>query len=207
MALAIPWVFIFISQNKPQLFLGYIFSFFGISSCVYIVINEPLLSDQYGFLNGAEQFLISIILIFITLEMARRTVGWPLPLITLIFLLYGLTGDKIPGEFGHPGIPINSFFGTLIITEGGLWGKLTGVSVSIVAVFVIFGAILNAGEAGQGFMNIAIAAAGRLKGGAAKVSVISSALFGSISGSASANVASTGMVTLPTMIKLGYSKK
>ena len=49
MALAIPWVFIFISQNKPQLFLGYIFSFFGISSCVYIVINEPLLSDQYGF--------------------------------------------------------------------------------------------------------------------------------------------------------------
>lgn len=97
--------------------------------------------------------------------------------------------------------------GTLIITEGGLWGKLTGVSVSIVAVFVIFGAILNAGEAGQGFMNIAIAAAGRLKGGAAKVSVISSALFGSISGSASANVASTGMVTLPTMIKLGYSKK
>ena len=62
MALAIPWVFIFISQNKPQLFLGYIFSFFGISSCVYIVINEPLLSDQYGFLNGAEQFLISIIL-------------------------------------------------------------------------------------------------------------------------------------------------
>ena len=207
MALAIPWVFIFISQNKPQLFLGYIFSFFGILSCVYIVINEPLLSDQYGFLNGAEQFLISIILIFITLEMARRTVGWPLPLITLIFLLYGLTGDKIPGEFGHPGIPINSFLGTLIITEGGLWGKLTGVSVSIVAVFVIFGAILNAGEAGQGFMNIAIAAAGRLKGGAAKVSVISSALFGSISGSASANVASTGMVTLPTMIKLGYSKK
>ena len=139
--------------------------------------------------------------------MARRTVGWPLPLITLIFLLYGLTGDKIPGEFGHPGIPINSFLGTLIITEGGLWGKLTGVSVSIVAVFVILGAILNAGEAGQGFMNIAIAAAGRLKGGAAKVSVISSALFGSISGSASANVASTGMVTLPTMIKLGYSKK
>ena len=207
MALAIPWVFIFISQNKPQLFLGYIFSFFGILSCVYIVINEPLLSEQYGFLNGTDQFLISIILIFITLEMARRTVGWPLPLITLFFLLYGLTGDKIPGEFGHPGIPINSFLGTLIITEGGLWGKLTGVSVSIVAVFVIFGAILNAGEAGQGFMNIAIAAAGRLKGGAAKVSVISSALFGSISGSASANVASTGMVTLPTMIKLGYSKK
>ena len=97
--------------------------------------------------------------------------------------------------------------GTLTIAEGGLWGSLTGVSVSIVAIFVIFGAVLNAGEAGQGFMNVAGAAAGRLKGGAAKVSVISSALFGSISGSASANVASTGAITLPAMTRLGYPKR
>jgi TRAP-type uncharacterized transport system fused permease subunit len=76
-----------------------------------------------------------------------------------------------------------------------------------VAIFVIFGAVLNAGEAGQGFMNIASAAAGRLKGGAAKVSVMSSALFGSISGSASANVASTGAITLPAMTRLGYPKR
>ena len=139
--------------------------------------------------------------------MARRAIGWPLPCIATLFLFYGLLGDYIPGEFGHAGIPINSFLGTLIITEGGLWGKLTGVSVSIVAIFVIFGAVLNAGEAGKGFMNIAVAAAGRLKGGGAKVSVVASALFGSISGSASANVASTGMVTLPAMEKLGYPKR
>jgi len=88
-----------------------------------------------------------------------------------------------------------------------LWGSLTGVSVGVVAVFVIFGAVLNAGEAGQGFMNVAAAAAGRLNGGAAKVSVLSSALFGSISGSASANVASTGAITLPAMTKLGYPKR
>jgi len=116
-------------------------------------------------------------------------------------------GNFIPGEFGHPGIPINSFLGTLTIAEGGIWGTLTGVSVSIVAIFVIFGSFLNSGEAGSGFMNIATAFAGRLRGGAAKVSVISSALFGSISGSASANVASTGMVTLPAMIKLGYPRR
>ena len=97
--------------------------------------------------------------------------------------------------------------GTLTIAEGGLWGPLTGVSVSIVSIFVIFGSFLNSGEAGSGFMNIATAFAGKLKGGAAKVSVISSALFGSISGSASANVASTGMVTLPAMIKLNYPKR
>ena len=94
----------------------------------------------------------------------------------------------------------------MTIAEGGLWGKLTGVSVNIVAVFVIFGAVLHAGEAGQGFKNLATATAGKLKGGAAKVSVLSSALFGSISGSASANVASTGSFTLPAMTRLGYPK-
>ncbi len=207
MALALPWIFIFLAKNEIQRYLGFILTSLGVLSCLYIAKNEPLLSEQYGFISGWEQVLISGILILITLEMARRTVGWPLPVIALLFLIYGLIGDKVPGEFGHAGIPVNSFLGTLIITEGGLWGKLTGVSVSIVAVFVIFGAVLNAGEAGQGFMNIAIAAAGRLTGGAAKVSVISSALFGSISGSASANVASTGMVTLPAMRRLGYPKR
>ncbi len=207
MALALPWIFIFLAKNEIQRYLGFILTSLGILSCLYIATNEPLLSEQYGFISGWEQILISGLLILITLEMARRTVGWPLPVIALLFLIYGLIGHKVPGEFGHAGIPVNSFLGTLIITEGGLWGKLTGVSVSIVAVFVIFGAVLNAGEAGQGFMNIAIAAAGRLTGGAAKVSVISSALFGSISGSASANVASTGMVTLPAMRRLGYPKR
>jgi TRAP transporter 4TM/12TM fusion protein len=118
-----------------------------------------------------------------------------------------LYGQYIPGEFGHAGTPLRSFLGTLVAAEGGIWGSLTGVSVGVVAIFVIFGAVLNAGEAGQGFMNVASAAAGRLVGGAAKVSVLSSALFGSISGSASANVASTGAITLPAMTKLGYPKR
>ena len=207
MALALPWIFIFTAKSKWQLISGVALTAIGVSSCGYIAFNESVLSDQYGFISGWEQFLISSLLILITLEMARRAIGWPLPLIASFFIAYGMFGQNIPGEFGHAGIPINSFLGTLIITEGGLWGTLTWVSVSIVAVFVIFGAILNAGEAGKGFMNIAVAAAGSLKGGAAKVSVLASALFGSISGSASANVASTGMVTLPTMQKLGYPRQ
>ncbi|HEY9095601.1 MAG TPA: TRAP transporter fused permease subunit, partial [Hydrogenophaga sp.] len=122
-------------------------------------------------------------------------------------LAYGLLGEHVPGEFGYAGMPLASFLGTLTIAEGGIWGSLTGVSVGIVAIFVIFGAVLNAGEAGQGFMNLAAAAAGHLRGGAGKVSVISSALFGSISGSASANVASTGAITLPAMTRLGYPRR
>ncbi len=207
MALALPWVFVFASHGTAQRRFGLCLTIIGSLFCGFIALNEASLSDQYGFITGGWQITVGVGLILLTLEMARRAVSWPLPLITLLFLLYGLFGSNIPGEFGHPGLPVNSFLGTLVITEGGLWGKLTGVSVSVVAVFVIFGAILNAGEAGQGFMNIAIAAAGRLKGGGAKVSVLSSALFGSISGSASANVASTGMVTLPSMRQLGYPKR
>ena len=207
MALALPWVFVFASHGIFQRRFGLFLTIVGSLFCGFIALNQSALSDQYGFISGGWQVMVGVGLILLTLEMARRTVSWPLPLITLLFVLYGLFGSHIPGEFGHPGLPFNSFLGTLVITEGGLWGKLTGVSVSVVAVFVIFGAILNAGEAGQGFMNIAIAAAGRLKGGAAKVSVLSSALFGSISGSASANVASTGMVTLPSMRQLGYPKR
>ena len=207
MALALPWVFVFASHGIFQRRFGLFLTIVGSLFCGFIALNESALSDQYGFISGSWQVMVGVGLILLTLEMARRTVSWPLPLITLLFVLYGLFGSHIPGEFGHPGLPFNSFLGTLVITEGGLWGKLTGVSVSVVAIFVIFGAILNAGEAGQGFMNIAIAAAGRLKGGAAKVAVLSSALFGSISGSASANVASTGMVTLPSMRQLGYPKR
>ena len=206
MALILPWIFLYDKNFSNNLISSFIV-FLGIFSCLWISFSHESLMDQYGFLEGSFQFSISIILILIVLEMARRSVGWPLPLVSLIAILYGIFGNFIPGEFGHPGIPLNSFLGTLTIAEGGIWGPLTGVSVSIVSIFVIFGSFLNSGEAGSGFMNIATAFAGRLKGGAAKVSVISSALFGSISGSASANVASTGMVTLPAMTKLKYPKR
>ena len=207
MALVIPWVFLF----KPSVGLRRVcdwgFTLVGIVACFWIVANHNLLLDQYGYLANDFQTVIALILLITVLEMARRSIGWPLPLLALAALLYGLFGNYVPGEFGHPGTPLASFLGTMTIAEGGIWGTLTGVSVSIVAIFVIFGAMLNAGEAGAGFMNVAASAAGRLRGGAAKVSVLSSALFGSISGSASANVASTGIVTLPTMVSLGYPKR
>ena len=207
MAFAIPWIFLYSENDKKVSFINIVLTVLGVLSCLWIALNHNLLSDQYGFIENEFQFILSLFLLFLVLEMARRSVGWPLPLVTLIALLYGMFGYLIPGEFGHPGIPVNSFLGNLTIAETGLWGSLTNVSVTIVSIFVIFGCFLNAGEAGEGFMNIAKFFAGKLKGGAAKVSIISSALFGSISGSASANVASTGSITLPTMKKLGYPKK
>ncbi|HCK19726.1 MAG TPA: TRAP transporter permease DctM/Q, partial [Thalassospira sp.] len=207
MALALPWALIFVAKTRAQKISGIILTIIGLIGCGWIVANHQTLGDQYGFLIGNSQILLAGSLLVIVLEMARRAIGWPLPTVAAIALLYALFGQHIPGEFGHAGLPVESMLGTLTIAEGGLWGSLTGVSVNIVAIFVIFGAVLNGGEAGQGFMNVAGAAAGRLKGGAAKVSVVSSALFGSISGSASANVASTGAITLPAMTKLGYPKR
>ncbi len=204
MLLAVPWVFLYLPKSRIAWLTGVVFTALGALTTLWVVWNQEMLSDQYGSLEGGFQVGIAATLIILVLEMARRAIGWPLPFITVLALCYGLFGAYLPGEFGHPGLPLESFLGTMTIAEGGLWGSLTGVSVNIVAIFVIMGAVLNAGEAGQGFMNLAMVAAGHLKGGAAKVSVLSSALFGSISGSASANVASTGAITLPAMRKLGY---
>ncbi|MFP3343850.1 TRAP transporter fused permease subunit [Halomonas sp. SIMBA_159] len=206
MALILPWILIFAASTPFQRASGGVLTLLGIAACGYIALNETALANQYGFIYGNTQMITGVFLIFLALETARRAIGWPLPCVALLALAYAVLGEHIPGQFGHPGLPMQSFVGTLTIAEGGLWGKLTGVSVGVVAIFVIFGAVLNAGEAGRGFMNMASAFAGRLTGGAAKVSVISSALMGSISGSASANVASTGAITIPTMRRLGYPK-
>lgn len=202
----LPWVLVH-GQAGLSLITGAVLAVLGVGAAAWVALSHDALSDQYGFLEGPGQVVIAAVLIGVVLEAARRAIGWPLPLVAAAALAYGLLGQHIPGRFGHSGTPLESFLGTLTIAEGGLWGSLTAVSVNVVAIFVIFGAVLNAGEAGQGFMNVAAAAAGRLRGGAAKVSVLSSALFGSISGSASANVASTGAVTLPAMDRLGYPKR
>ena len=207
MAFVLPWVLCLGARSSFARITGYVLAIAGISCALWIALAHDSLGDQYGFLESNAQVGGAMILLLVVIEAARRAVGWPLPLVAATALAYALWGEYIPGEFGHSGMPLESLLGSLTITEGGIWGILTGISVNVVAIFVIFGAVLNSGEAGRGFMNIAASAAGRLRGGGAKVSVISSALFGSISGSASANVASTGAITLPAMIRLGYPKR
>jgi TRAP transporter 4TM/12TM fusion protein len=207
MAFVLPWVLCLGARSSFARITGYVLAIAGIACALWIALAHDSLGDQYGFLESNAQVGGAMILLLVVIEAARRAVGWPLPLVAATALAYALWGEHIPGEFGHSGMPLESLLGSLTITEGGIWGILTGISVNVVAIFVIFGAVLNSGEAGRGFMNIAASAAGRLRGGGAKVSVISSALFGSISGSASANVASTGAITLPAMIRLGYPKR
>lgn len=205
MALALPWVFLIgATGSLGNRWFSYTLGLLGIAACLYVAGYQEILDEQYGSLEGNFQLGLSIVLIVVVLEMGRRAIKAALPAVAVIALAYGIFGQYLPGEFGHPGIPLESFLGTLTIAEGGLWGPLTGVSVNVVAIFVILGAAVGAGEGGRGFMSLAMALAGRFRAGAAKVSVLASAFFGSISGSASANVASTGAVTLPAMKRLGY---
>jgi len=208
-ALILPWIFLFTEQRAQRWVsvFGVVLALAGMAAAIWIAVNADRLADQYGFVETGFQYAVGGVLLLAVLEAARRAIGWPLPVVAAVALLYAAFGQHVPGEFGHAPLPAASLMGTLTLAEGGIFGQLTGVSVGVVAIFVIFGAVLNAGEAGQGFMNLAAAAAGRLRGGAGKVSVIASALFGSISGSASANVASTGAVTIPAMIRMGYPRR
>ncbi|RXJ86636.1 TRAP transporter fused permease subunit [Arcobacter sp. CECT 8985] len=203
----LPWIFLFSKDeqlSKTTKYFGYILLIIALYSSYFIVNNYITLEDQYGSLEGDFQYFIAISLILAVLEMARRAVKLALPLTAAVALAYGIWGHYIPGNFGHEKIPLDSFLGTLVISEGGIYGSLTGISVNVVAVFVILGAFVSVGEGGNAFMTMSTKLAGRLKGGAAKVSVLASAFFGSISGSASANVASTGSFTIPTMKRLKY---
>jgi TRAP transporter 4TM/12TM fusion protein len=147
---------------------------------------------------------MAFVLIVVALEMARRAINAVLPLITTLVLLYGVFGHHVPGTFGHDPFALDSFLGDLVISESGLWSELTGLSADTIAPFLILGAFISAGAAGTGFMSLSTQLAGRFRAGAAKVAVLSSALYGTISGSASANTASTGMVTIPAMKRMGY---
>ena len=129
--LALPWIFLFQGGTLGHRISGTVLFIGGELACLFVVMNEHTLSDQYGALEGNGQLLLAITLLAVVLEMARRAVGWPLPLVALSALTYGIFGEHLPGEFGYPGLPLESFLGTLTIAEGGVWGSLTGISVNI----------------------------------------------------------------------------
>jgi len=209
LAVAIPFVF-FVAMAERQgrwaRWSGHVLGVLGILACLYVVVERKALIGQYGVLEGGFQLAVAGLLVVTVLEMARRAIRAVLPAVALLVLLYGLFGQYVPGYFGHGGLGVHYLLGSLTITEGGLWGTLTGASVNTIALFVILGGFITAGQAGAGFMTLATQLAGRLRAGAAQVAVFSSAFYGTISGVAAANTATTGMVTIPAMTRLGYPR-
>jgi TRAP transporter 4TM/12TM fusion protein len=144
------------------------------------------------------------LVVVLALEITRRTVGLFLMLLVLVFIAYNLWGHLIDGALGHGYISFNHFLDINIYTTDGLFGVPVRVAATYAFLFVMFGTFLEKAGGGAFFFNISAALAGRTPGGPAKVAVVSSALFGTMSGSPTADVVTTGSITIPMMRRLGY---
>ncbi|BDW88666.1 TRAP transporter permease [Thalassospira tepidiphila] len=174
-----------------------------ISACSYIVVNYDEIMTTLPWATQLDMAL-TVGLVVTVLEIGRRAVGAIFPVLVIVGLLYALLGEYLPGSLGHRGFDIEFVTETIFLGDLGIWGMLTGVAATVIAAFVLFGALLLHTGGGQSFMDLAMRLGGRQKGGAAKIAIISSGLFGMISGSAVANVATTGNFTIPMMRRLGY---
>lgn len=157
--------------------------------------------------------IVGIISVLVVLEAARRAVGGVLTIIGAVFIVYSFAGvrgelpwlaDFMPGILNHRGYSIDRLASQLTLGAEGLFGIPLGVAATFIFIFVLFGALLEVTGAGKFFIDLAYAATGRQRGGPAKAAVIASAGMGSISGSAIANVVTTGAFTIPLMKRLGY---
>jgi TRAP transporter 4TM/12TM fusion protein len=148
----------------------------------------------------------SIVLVLLVLEATRRTIGMTLVTLVLLFLAYGFLGHLLDGPFAHRQLSLEEIIDHLVFTTNGLFGPPLLVACFLVYVFVLFGAILDRVGGGEFFHRLAEALVGRQVGGPAKVAVISSGMYGSISGSPTADVVTTGSITIPLMIRTGFSR-
>jgi len=154
---------------------------------------------------SAPDVFLGTVLILAVLEIARRTIGFVLPLIILMFIAYALFGPLIPIQImRHPGVNWQQFVNNMYFPAEGIFGVTLWVVSTVVFHFVLFGVVAQRMGLGQFFVDNAMILAGRYTGGPAKVSVVSSAFFGTISGSSIANTVSTGSLTIPNMKKMGY---
>ncbi|ARF15163.1 TRAP transporter permease [Sporosarcina ureae] len=170
----------------------------------------PLFIDELVFRVGRVSdldLIIGILAVLLTLEAARRAVGLPITIISVVFLAYAFFGPYFPGFLAHRGQSVDNLVQLMFFTTDGILGTPISVSATFIFVFLLFGAFLVKTGVGNYFNDLAVVLAGRLTGGPAKVAIFSSALQGTISGSSVANVVGSGSYTIPMMKKLGYRKE
>ncbi len=152
-----------------------------------------------------EMQILGLIAIIVTLEAIRQATGWILVSLIAVFLLYALMGDKIPDPLTGTSVTAEELSVYLAFDPNAILGTPLSVVATIVVVFIFFGKLLVMTGCGEFFIDLAMAAMGKRRGGAAKISIVGSAFFGSISGSAVSNVVTTGVMTIPLMKRSGYS--
>ncbi len=198
-------------QDRPSV-IDYCLSFLVFLPNIYIVIMNPILEKRWEFVSEVLpiQIILGTIFIVIVFEMIRRVVTPALAAVVGILLFYLFVGENIPAE------SILSFRGfsfaqnielLYLIKDEGIYGMMAGISATYIAIFIIFGAFLTKTGITKFFSDFARAFAGGARGGPAKIAVISSALFGTVSGVSVANVFATGSFTIPLMKKAGYNRE
>ncbi|KEQ04406.1 hypothetical protein GV68_13065 [Pseudorhizobium pelagicum] len=174
------------------------------AACTYVAFDYLNIMDAF-FDAGPGIVLTGLIIVVAVAEAIRRTAGTMLFAFVLFFILFGLFGHFIPGHFQGRDVAVDRLVIYLGIDSNGIIGLPIAVVVSVVIAFIFFGNLLNASGGANFFTEISTSLMGGYRGGSAKIAILASSLFGSISGSAVANVVSTGVLTIPMMRKGGYS--
>lgn len=172
-------------------------------TCAYLVLQHETLVRRAGAATVVD-LVAGALAIVIVLELARRTTGWGLVAVALFALAYAVTGPWLPGMLAHRGYAPRRLIEHLYLSTEGIWGVPLGVSADFVYLFVLFGAVLDVAGGGRLLIGLAGRVAGNTPGGPAKTAAVASALMGSLSGSAVANVVTTGSLTIPVMRRVGF---
>ena len=151
--------------------------------------------------------IVGGLLILLILEVTRRAVGWAMVIITAVFIVHALSANYFPGFFYGPPVRFEKFIDTLFMSSDGIFGIPLHVCATYIVLFIIFGALLIRSGAGRFFIDLAVSLTGHRVGGPAKASAVASGFMGTVSGSAVANVVTTGAFTIPLMRKVGYRPK
>lgn len=176
----------------------------GAIAGLYLAVNFNIIHLERGSIANTRDYAFAILTIIVLLEAARRAMGPIIPALSVFFLIYAKFGPYFPGMFGHGGFSWTRILYRMYITYEGIFGMTLSVSATFIFLFILFGAFLKSSGATDFFNDISVAIAGKKRGGPAQVAVVSSGLMGTLSGSAVANVATTGTVTIPMMKNIGY---
>ena len=180
-----------------------LFALLAAGAVYYWISQFEALNYRAGAENEMDS-LVSMVGMLLSLEVCRRVLGWSMTFIGIGMLGFAYFGPYLPEILAHRGIGIERIATALFLTTNGVFGVMANVLATYVILFIFFGSFLHKSGAGRFFIDLPLALAGRSTGGPAKVAVIASALFGSVSGSAIANTVSTGAFTIPLMKKAGF---
>lgn len=172
----------------------------------YLILNSQEISSRLAYVTPLStlQIVVGVIGIFVLVEAARRMLGRAFAIIIIVFLAYAFLGQYLPGMLQHRGYHLSWIIDHIFFTTEGILGIPLGVSATYIFIFILFGTFLERTGAGEFFIQSSLALMGRYRGGPAKTAVVASGFMGMLSGSAVANVVTTGAFTIPLMKKLGY---